>query len=664
MSKSTIIIALVAVCAVCAAGIALNPFQSSEPATYSIEYQLNGGVNHPDNPIEYTSGTGATLYEPTREGMVFKGWFLDAGLTRGLDSIDKKTSGNLVLHAGWEKVKSTYTITYVLDGGVNHPDNPVSYLEGSTGTLYAPTKDGWDFMGWYLDAELTESCNTINPALEGDITLHARWGTSDVGTGFRMDITGTVSEGFGIVYNVSGSMTMKYLAYDWVSGRYFSNQASTLTYSLYGETVDTFSNDSSDWSGNSSVSWSYVGMDTISTVDGQKDCHVYRAHYLDTGAHEDQWVSTDGTLYKVEYVYSGLFSSQKITYTFVEDFTFTVDSELDVTAYAEKGLSITGEGTYAPGDTVTLTASGNGFLGWYDTSGNLLSTDASYSMTVAEDTVVYARNTDSSTLTFESDEPCTLPVTSGAVTEWILMDPQGNVIEGFNVSGTTHTFTDAGEFILLAKTSDGNVMWDVVVSGVIGVTFEWTYDGTVPMTYTMGIDYDDVVEYRNRYPVSDREQDVSGNHARDLTFATVNDPYIQELAQYFREVALDMELDHVGLAELVLDFSQGIEYQSDEIYIGYVEYWKFPLETLYDKGGDCEDTAILCATLLKALGYDSAMILLPGHMACGLVISDVQGNYITKDGRNYYYCETTSTNYDIGEMPSGYTTYDVILVLP
>ena len=353
MSKSTIIMALVAVCAVCVAGVALNTFQNSEPATYSIEYQLNGGVNHPDNPIEYTSGTGAALHEPTREGMEFKGWYLDAGLTRELKSIDKKTSGNLVLHAGWEKVKNTCTITYVLNGGVNHPDNPVNYIEGSTDTLYAPTKDGWDFMGWYLDAGLTESCNTINPALEGDISLHARWEENDVGTGFRMNITGTVSEGFGIVYDVSGSMTMKYLAYDWVTGRYFSNQTTTLTYSRYGETMDTFTNDNSDWSGNSSISWSYVGTQTISTVDGQRECYVYRAHYLDTGAHEDQWISTDGTLYKVEYVHSSLFSSQKITYAFVEDFTFTatVFGELGDSRHfaAQYGANPHGSGRYSDG---------------------------------------------------------------------------------------------------------------------------------------------------------------------------------------------------------------------------------------------------------------------------------------------------------------------------
>ena len=61
----------------------------------------------------------------------------------------------------------------------------------------------------------------------------------------------------------------------------------------------------------------------------------------------------------------------------------------------------------------------------------------------------------------------------------------------------------------------------------------------------------------------------------------------------------------------------------------YEEYGRFALETVHDQVGDCECTAILCATLLSYLGFECALIRLvvtdketgekTGHMAVGLL---------------------------------------------
>ena len=90
--------------------------------------------------------------------------------------------------------------------------------------------------------------------------------------------------------------------------------------------------------------------------------------------------------------------------------------------------------------------------------------------------------------------------------------------------------------------------------------------------------------------------------------------------------------------------------------MGYEEYWKFPLETLYDHGGDCEDTSILMAALCKAMGYESSLLLLPGHMAAGVHFDtdlELGGYYFRNDPQKvYYYCETTSTGFHVGEIPT------------
>ena len=92
-----------------------------------------------------------------------------------------------------------------------------------------------------------------------------------------------------------------------------------------------------------------------------------------------------------------------------------------------------------------------------------------------------------------------------------------------------------------------------------------------------------------------------------------------------------------------LDFVQSMEYQSDEVFMGHVEYWKFPLETLCDQGGDCEDTAILYSSLMKAMGFDTVLIIVPGHMASGILLSGET---------TYRYCETTSNQFEVGVKPS------------
>lgn len=102
---------------------------------------------------------------------------------------------------------------------------------------------------------------------------------------------------------------------------------------------------------------------------------------------------------------------------------------------------------------------------------------------------------------------------------------------------------------------------------------------------------------------------------------------------------------------LVLSFvQQAIQYQSEE-----TEYPKYPVETLVDGEGDCEDFAILGAAILKCMGYEVGLMILPNHAALGVAgTTDIPGVYIEKDSLRYYYCEMTAQGWKIGEMPEEY----------
>ena len=91
----------------------------------------------------------------------------------------------------------------------------------------------------------------------------------------------------------------------------------------------------------------------------------------------------------------------------------------------------------------------------------------------------------------------------------------------------------------------------------------------------------------------------------------------------------------------------------------YLEYPRFPLETLVDGGGDCEDTSFLFATLTLIMGYETVYISPPEHYAVGVWGSDLSDYSYTYDNKTYYYCETTGDGFKIGDIPTEYKNQEV-----
>lgn len=101
----------------------------------------------------------------------------------------------------------------------------------------------------------------------------------------------------------------------------------------------------------------------------------------------------------------------------------------------------------------------------------------------------------------------------------------------------------------------------------------------------------------------------------------------------------------------VLSFvQQALTYQKEE-----GEYPRYPVEALVDEIGDCEDFSILGAAVLKSMGYEVALLILPTHAALGVGGTEgMPGSFFEKDGIQYYYCEMTAEGWKIGDMPEDY----------
>jgi uncharacterized repeat protein (TIGR02543 family) len=144
---------------------------------YSISYVTNGGSL--SNPLSYflSTDTSVDLPVPTRSGYSFDGWYDNAELTGSSIAMFDGTvrNANQTFYAKW--VEEVYNITYVLNSGVVSTPNPATYtVATSTFTLNAPTRDYYDFGGWYFNADF--SGDPVVGIVQGTIgakTLHAKF---------------------------------------------------------------------------------------------------------------------------------------------------------------------------------------------------------------------------------------------------------------------------------------------------------------------------------------------------------------------------------------------------------------------------------------------------------------------------------------------------------
>ncbi|AGN26323.1 hypothetical protein A3207_00740 [Candidatus Methanomassiliicoccus intestinalis] len=107
----------------------------------------------------------------------------------------------------------------------------------------------------------------------------------------------------------------------------------------------------------------------------------------------------------------------------------------------------------------------------------------------------------------------------------------------------------------------------------------------------------------------------------------------------------------------ILSFVQSLEYIDDYESTGYQEYPKYPIETLVDGGGDCEDVAALYSSLMGALGYDTALIYIPtsattAHMVSGIA-GDFTGAGLYDSSRTKYFIAECTARWEIGDVPQG-----------
>lgn len=139
-------------------------------------------------------------------------------------------------------------------------------------------------------------------------------------------------------------------------------------------------------------------------------------------------------------------------------------------------------------------------------------------------------------------------------------------------------------------------------------------------------------------------------------------PSVRRVAMSFREETVRERYSPMEEAMNVIGFARGIPYASDEESKSAEDYASFPIETLYERLGDCEDHAIVTAAVLHHLGHDVGLFHLAlgksGHLALGYrppfetILPPGPFCERADNGRDYYYVETvpTSASAGVGEI--------------
>ena len=213
-------------------------------------------------------------------------------------------------------------------------------------------------------------------------------------------------------------------------------------------------------------------------------------------------------------------------------------------------------------------------------------------------------------------------------------------------------------FLSLSVSAHSVVEWD----GYYEVRHSWRCNSR-ECSITLNVSTDLYDYYRN-----DREhlayryrfnEDESEPNYFSFMLSEHDRPVMRSLANEFTKY-ITSEKDAVLLA---LTFVQSLPYAFDSESKGEDEYVRYPVETLVDGCGDCEDKVALLAALLHEMEVDFVLLVLTDHIAVGVHCDEVDvPRYLLFEGKRYYYVETTLPNWGIGDIPKEYYSAEMEVV--
>lgn len=149
---------------------------------YELQYITNSEDTILSNEVyEYTSEITLPT-EVSKTGYTFDGWYADEELTEKF-SLETMPARNVKAYAKW--IVNTYTLTFDSNGGT-----AVESITADFGTTIVrpldPYLEGYSFIGWYTDVELTKRFAFSKMPAE-NMNLYGKWFRNSYDVMFLMD---------------------------------------------------------------------------------------------------------------------------------------------------------------------------------------------------------------------------------------------------------------------------------------------------------------------------------------------------------------------------------------------------------------------------------------------------------------------------------------------
>lgn len=158
----------------------------TDETTYTVTFATDGGSAIGAQKI----AAGKTVTKPanpTKDGEIFEGWYKDSAYSAVYD-FSAPVNSDITIYAKWSG--TAHKVTFNTNGGSTI--DAISVRHGDTPSMPSnPTKTGYDFKGWFKDAEFKEQFYLSS--VTADLTLYAKWEVSVYLVSFDVDNGSSVS---------------------------------------------------------------------------------------------------------------------------------------------------------------------------------------------------------------------------------------------------------------------------------------------------------------------------------------------------------------------------------------------------------------------------------------------------------------------------------------
>ena len=197
-------------------GTYTNTYTAGTTSGVTIEYYYDDRLY----TTLYNQTGSAPLFELSREGYTFLGWYSEAGEKYEGTSIDLTViTGTLKVYAHWEE--NTYTLSLEYNCQIGDESQEVKFgtpLADIDKLQEKPSRAGYLFVGWYSDIGLQISADDMTMPAR-DIVLYAKWQPVQYQINFHFGDNSSLSAEIMGEYNAEYKLPdadMSYYTYVWL----------------------------------------------------------------------------------------------------------------------------------------------------------------------------------------------------------------------------------------------------------------------------------------------------------------------------------------------------------------------------------------------------------------------------------------------------------------